>query len=188
MTNDVSNYRRVLRRETHASRTIAAVVVASVTLAVLIAVIVVGIGWLAAPAFRDGVTDAVGGIAELAQQQAVLLAVGVVLVLLSLVLLALAMIPGRRARRARTTDRAALVVDDGVIADSVADQVVRRVGVGRRQVSVTVERSITTVRITPTSGLLVDRIAAESAVVETLSGIGFTTAPRIIVAEEGVIA
>jgi hypothetical protein len=188
MTVDESTYRRVLRRETHASRTIAAVVVASVALALLLGLIVAGIGWLIDPVFREGAANAGAAVMESTGQPAVAMAAGGALVLLAVVILALAVTPGRQARRARTTDRAALLVDDGVIADSIAERVARRTGVGRRQVSVTVGGRITSVRITPTSGLPVDRTAAEAAVADTVSGIGFVTTPRISIAAEGVIA
>ncbi|KJQ55117.1 hypothetical protein [Microbacterium sp. SA39] len=188
MTIDVSTYRRVLRRETHASRTIAAVAVASAVLVILLALVVGGVGWLIDPVFRENTANAGAGIAEFAGQPAAAVGTGVALVLLALLILALAVTPGRQARRARTTDRAALLVDDGVIADSIAERVAGRTGVARRQVSVTVGRRITSVRITPTSGLPVDRAAAEAAVADTVSGIGFATTPRVIITAEGVIA
>lgn len=188
MTNQQATYRRVLRRETHAPRTIPAVVVASAGLLILVAIVVGAVGWLIDPLFRQGVTASYAAVAQIASTRPVLIAVGAAAVLIAGVLLGLALLPGRRARRARTTDRAALLVDDGVIADSVAEAAARRTGVARSQVSVTIGRRVATVRITPTSGIPVDRSAAESAAADTLSGIGFTATPRIVVASEGVIA
>lgn len=189
MTNEQAMYRRVLRRETHAPRTIPAAMVASVGVVLLLALIVGGVWWLVDTAFRDGarrwIDDASSAVG---QGQVVPLVVGVVLAVLALLLLALAVLPGRRARRARTTARTALLVDDGVIADSIADAVARRTGVERGRVGVTVGRRMVAVRITPTSGLAVDRTAAESAVTDTLSGIGFTATPRVVVDADGVIA
>lgn len=188
MTNEQATYRRVLRRETHAPRTIPAVVVASAGLLILVAIVVGAVGWLIDPLFRQGVTASYAAAARIASTRPVLIAVGAAAVLIAGVLLTLALLPGRRARRARTTDRTALLVDDGVIADSVAEAVARRAGVVRSQVSVTIGRRIAVVRITPTSGIPVDRSLAESAVADTLSGIGFTATPRVVVASEGVIA
>lgn len=188
MTNEQATYRRVLRRETHAPRTLPAVVVASVCLVLLIALIAGGIWWLVDPLFRETATAWFAGTADLARTQPAAITAGIVLVILALVLIVLAVTPGRRPRRARTTERTALLVDDGVIADSIADAVARRTGITRGQASVTVGRRIATVRITPTSGRAIDRAAAESAVSETVSSIGFAATPRIVVTAEGVIA
>lgn len=188
MTNEQAIYRRVLRRETHAPRTIPAVLVASIGAVLLVALLAGGVWWLMDPRFRAEAARWINSVFASGWQQAVPLGIGIVLVLLALVLLALAVLPGRRARRARTTDRTALVVDDGVIADSVAESVARRTGVDRARVSVTLGRRSVAVRITPTSGVRVDRRAAESAVNDTLSGIGFASAPRVVVDTDGVIA
>jgi hypothetical protein len=188
MTNEQTTYRRVLRRETHAPRTIPAAVVAAVGVVLLLALLAGGVWWLVDEAFRGGVARWFDALAAGGPQQAVPFGVGAVLVLLAVVLLALAVLPGRRARRARTTARTALLVDDGVIADSIAESVARRVGVDRGRVTVTVGRRNVAVRITPTSGVPVDRFAAESAVNDILSGIGFVATPRVTVDENGVIA
>lgn len=186
MTNERTMYRRVLRRETHAARTIPAVVVASLAAVLLLALLAGGVWWLVDENFRADVARWVDGASGVGQ--AVLLGVGAILAILALVLLALAVLPGRRARRARTTARTALLVDDGVIADAIADAVARRTGVDRGRVAVTVGRRMVAVRITPTSGLPVDRKAAESAVNDTLSGIGFAATPRVVIDTNGVIA
>ena len=128
------------------------------------------------------------GASALAAQPAAAIAVGAVLVLLAVLLLALAVLPGRRSRRARIADRTALLVDDGVIADAVAAAVARRTGAERGRVSVTMGRRTVTVRIVPTSGVAVDPAAAESAVHDTLAEVGFSSATRVVVSTEGVVA
>jgi hypothetical protein len=188
MTNEQATYRRVLRRETHAPRTIPAVVVASIGAALLLALLAGGVWWLVDEGFRAGSGRWLDGLSASLQQRAVPLGLGAGLAVLALVLLGLAVLPGRRARRARTTDRTALLVDDGVIADSIAESVARRAGVDRGRVAVTVKRRTVAVRITPTSGIPVDRASAESAVVDTLSGIGFAATPRVVIEERGVVA
>ncbi|WP_226531989.1 DUF6286 domain-containing protein [Microbacterium paraoxydans] len=188
MTNEQATYRRVLRRETHAPRTVPAAVVAVVGVVSALAFLTGGAWWLVDAAFRDRVARELDALAAGATAQAAPLASGAVLVLLAFVLLALAVLPGRRRRRARTTERTALLVDDGVIADSVAEAVARRAGVDRARVAVTVGRRDVTVRITPTSGVPVDRFGAERAAKDVLSGIGFPAIPRVSVDEHGVIA
>ncbi|PRB16091.1 hypothetical protein [Microbacterium sp. MYb62] len=188
MTKEEATYRRVLRRETHAPRTAPATVVAAIGIVLLLALLVAGAWWLVDGGFRAGAVRWLDGLALQDQPQVVPFGAGAVVVVLSLVLLALAVLPGRRARRARMTERTALLVDDGVIADSIAEAVARRVRVERSRVAVTVGRRTVAVRITPTSGIPVDRSAAESAVDDTLVGIGFTATPRVLVEANGVIA
>lgn len=187
MKNEQATYRRVLRRETHASRTAPATVTALIVFVLLLAAIAAGVWWLVDDGFRERVTREFDAFIAV-MLPVVPIAAGAVLVILALVLLALALLPGRRARRARMTQRTALLVDDGVIADSVAEAVARRAGVERSRASVTVGRRNVTVRITPTSGIPVDRFAAESAVTDILAEIGFSANPRIIVEASGVVA
>jgi len=188
MTDEQATYRRVLRRETHAARTIPAAVVASIGVLLLVALLVVGVWGLVDASFRDGATRWLEGFADTGQRQALGIGAGAVLALLAVTLLLLAVLPGRRARRARMTDRAALLVDDGVIADSVAEAVARRAGVERGRVAVTMGRRTVSVKVTPTSGIPVDPEVAESAANEILSGIGFAATPRVVVETNGVIA
>lgn len=188
MTNEQAVYRRVLRRETHASRTVPALIVAGIGAVVLLSLLGAGVWWLVDPGVRAEAQRWLAGAADVMNEQFASVGIGAVLVIVALLLLVLAVLPGRRARRGRTTDRAVLLVDDGVLADSIAQAVARRVGVDRRRVSVTVGRRAATVHITPTSGVPVDRSAAESAVEDTLGGVGFSLTPRVDVAAEGVIA
>ena len=187
MTNEQAIYRRVLRRETHAPRTTPATVVASIGVLLLVALLVGGVWWLVDDGFREAAGRRLDDLGATALPVA-LLAAGGAMAILAVVLLALAVLPGRRARRARTTDRTALLVDDGVIADSIAEAVARRTSTVRSRVAVTAGRRSITVRITPTSGIPVDRFAAESAVNDTLAGIGFAATPRVVIEANGVIA
>jgi len=187
VTSEANIYRRVLRRETHASRSAMTVVVVGLVAIVAILLLVAGVWYLVDSAVASlfagwlaPVTAGQGSSAILAGLAAGAAIVGIVLVLA-------AILPGRLARRGRATDRAAIIVDDGVIADSVARAVGRRVGVPAGQVRVTVARRDLTVRITPTSGVSVNSRAAEEAAGETMRAIGFTSAVRVTVAAEGVV-
>lgn len=188
MKKEQAVHRRVLRRETHSSRTGAAVVLASVLIVLLVATIVLGVWWLVDPGFRDVVADQTAAVASFAGDAGAMTTAGCVAVVLAVVLIAAAVLPGRLARRARSTDRLALLVDDGVLADAVADAVAARCGIDRRQVSATIGRRSATVRVTPTSGVDVDRGAATESAVAALAALGFSLAPRLFVARQGVVA
>ncbi|MGW9157015.1 hypothetical protein [Microbacterium sp. NPDC055665] len=188
MTNEQTTYRRVLRRETYTSRTAAAMVVASIGALLLIALLAGAVWWLVDGGFRDAAASRLEGISVGVQQPAVLFGIGGVLTVLAVVLLALALLPGRRARRARITERTALLVDDGVIADSITAAVARRAGVDRGRVAVFVGRRTVEVRITPTSGVFVRVADAEDAANDILAGLGFSATPRVVIEAHGVVA
>jgi len=188
MTSERSAYRRVLRRETHSSRTAPAVVTAVVAIVILLVLAVGGVWGLLDPSIRGTAGAWLDRAVPPRNRPEALVIAGAVAAVIGLVLLALAVLPGRRARRARTTERLALLVDDGVLADAVADAVALRCGIDRRQVATTLGRSRVSVRITPTSGIRVDESAAEAAASEAVSALGFTVTPRVHVASTGVVA
>lgn len=184
MTDHTHLYRRLLRRETHASRSGAAVTVAVLLAMVLIAAIGFSGWWTFDPMLRENVTTwtASVDIADIA------LIGGVVALLLALLLIVASIAPGRRARHARATDRFAVVVDDGVLADAAAHSVAYRSGLDRGQVSTTVGRRGVTVRITPTSGVAVDRELVARTAVAAIADAQFDAAATVEIAQRGVIA
>lgn len=188
MNKEQAVYRRVLRRETHSSRAGAAVTLASVLIVLLVAATAFGVWWVVDRGLRDDVADQTAAVSSIAGDGGTLMTAGCVAVVLAIVLIAVALLPGRLARRARSTDRLALLVDDGVLADSVADAVAARCGIDPRQVSATINRRTATVRVTPTSGVDVDRAAATDSAVATLAAVGFSVAPKLFVADRGVVA
>ncbi|MGV2985013.1 hypothetical protein ACNPNP_15040 [Microbacterium sp. AGC85] len=181
-------YRRVLRRETHSSRSAAAVVLAALLALTLLALLVLGIWATADVAFRERAATWLVDIVGAWDLASVLIAAGILALLVAVLLILAAVLPGRRARHARVTDRVALVVDDGVLADAAADAVARECAIDRRQVSTTVARRGLTVRVTPTSGIRVDRDRVERIAIAAVSGAGFDTAASVEVAREGVVA
>ncbi|UYO96996.1 hypothetical protein OED01_15555 [Microbacterium sp. M28] len=176
-------YRRVLRRETHASRTTPAVVAA----AVLIVLIVAGFGVMAWSVLDVGIAHQVSTYPARAGM-GIFVAVGCIGILLAGFFLAAALLPGRRARRARTDDEHALLVDDGVLADATADAVAARCGIARSQVSVVVGRRSVRVEVVPTSGVVVDEESARQAAVRVFDELGFVVDPTVVVAQRGVVA
>ncbi|MFE7504143.1 hypothetical protein [Promicromonospora sp. NPDC057488] len=181
-------YRRVVRRETHAPRTGAAVVLAAVLVLVLLVALGLSVWWLVDPAARGGLADRMTPLTSRADDSASLVAVGVLALVVGIALVLAAVLPGRLRRRARRTDRLALVVDDGVLADAVVAAVAVRCGIDPRQVSATVGRRRTTVRVTPTSGVPVDHEAATGTVAAVLGRVGFPTPQRLLVADRGVVS
>lgn len=188
MTTNTATPRRLLRREARATRRGPAIALA-VVLTLVLAVLLVGVAvWALDEGFRTQAAAWFAPVPALLQMPSAVIAVGVALLLLALLLFALAVLPGRRARRTRLDTRAALVIDDGVLADAIADAVARRIGVPRGQVGVTVARRAAMIRVTPTSGVPVDAAAAEEAAARMLDEVGFRLSPRVQVEREGVIA
>ncbi|MDR6868013.1 hypothetical protein J2Y69_002621 [Microbacterium resistens] len=191
MTSEQRTYRRLLRRETHSPRTVAAVVVASVLLLGIAAGGALAI-WAgvddAGRRFAAGLGEGLGAAMAGHADPAGLVVVTAVMALAGILLITLAVTPGRRARRSRTAERSAVLVDDGVLADAAASAVAVRCGIPRGQVAVTVGPRRATVRIRPVSGVAVDREGAASAATATLSDLGFTTRSTVIVSPNGVLS
>ena len=175
-----TRYSRYLRRETHKSRSAAQIVVL-----VLIALVLAYVGTeavlailgaaplLAAPSALLG---AIVGVASLANPALIGVAVGTGV--LALVLLVLALAPGARARHTVDDDRLAVVVDDGVIASSLARAARTAAHSRREDTRASLGRRTALVEVTPASGIAVDRDAVQSAVDEELARIGAKPAPR----------
>ncbi|PPH96337.1 hypothetical protein C5C56_14990 [Rathayibacter sp. AY1D1] len=175
-----THYSRYLRRETHKSRSAAQIVVL-----VLIALVAAYVGTeavlailgaaplLAAPSALLG---AIVGVASLANPALIGVAVGAGV--LALVLLVLALAPGARARHTVDDDRLAVVVDDGVIASSLARAARTAAHSRREDTRASLGRRTALVEVTPASGIAVDRAAVQSAVDEELARIGAKPAPR----------
>ncbi|MCW2287090.1 hypothetical protein EDF60_1740 [Leucobacter luti] len=178
-------YRRVLRRETHAARTGPAVSVAVVLAVVLTAAVVVIVWGLVDQDFRAATFGAVASARPL---PGVLLGIGVGLLVLAVLLIFAAIAPGRRSRRARTTDRVGLVLDDGVLADSAAARIAAASGLSMSQVSVTAGKRVVTAVVTPTSGVQIDEAAVRKDVLGALSDAGFAASARVKIAERGVVS
>ncbi|GAA1629190.1 hypothetical protein [Leucobacter chromiireducens] len=181
MTELSAVYRRVLRRETHASRTAPAVVVVCVVL-VTVGVAVWGIF---DPRLRDGVGAA---IRDLPLAPAAVVAVGAALLLLGFLLLGAGVLPGRNSRRQRTSGRLAVLCDASVLANAVADGVALRCELDRSQARVSVGKRAVAVHVTPTSGVALDADSVRRAAEAVLEDAGFPGTVRVSLASRGVIA
>lgn len=167
--NDVDPglYRRVLRREQHSSRSGSTIVVL-----VLLTLVVGYLGVeavyaaLGRPALLFSPVDALATLTSSVDgggTSGLVLGAGVVAAVVGLVLLGLAVTPGRRGRHTIDDDRVAVVVDDRVIASSIARAARVSGRLSEQQVSAWVSRRRAQVDLTPASGLAVDEQAVESA-------------------------
>ena len=175
-----STYRRVLRRETHSSRSGVAV-----TLAVLLILVFAWIGTesvlaavgtaplLVAPA--DAASAVLGAAGA---PVGTLTAIGVVVAIIGLVLIVVSLAPGRRGRRAAGADRTAAVVDDRVIARSLARTASFAGDVHPDRVTVSVGKKVALVEIDPVSGRTADLRSIEEAVRDEITGYDYTPTLR----------
>lgn len=175
---------RIVRRETHAARTVPAVIAAGIgilfCLYVLLESVLQSLGqdeWLIDP---PTFAHWLAGLPRDADTLLLGLAGGLIF-LAGLWFFLMAVLPGRRARYAIPNPRAAVVVDAEVLASSLARRARLRAGVTSGQVLVTVARTRVEVRIRPTSGIPVDPDAVRAAVEDELALTGLQPQPAVTV-------
>jgi hypothetical protein len=186
---------RILHRETHSSR--AAVATAAAVLVIVLAAYglleaaVHAIGqpaWLIEPQVAaERLVALPAGISPL-----LLGAIGAVLAMFGLVFFLNGVLPGRRARHLLGQGRTAgpaVVVDDEVIASSLARRARLAANVTPEQVMVMVSQRQVVVNVRPTSGVPVDEDAVLAAVQSELGAMALEPAPDVLVnvASSGVI-
>ena len=190
--NGAAGMERILQRETRSSRAVAAVIAAVLVIVLcgygLLETAVRAIGqppWLVDPeAAAEQLVALPAGVPPL-----LLGVLGAVLVMIGLFFLLNAVLPGRRARHLLRDRRAAVVVDDEVIASALARRARLAANVTQEQVMVIVSRSQVLVNVRPTSGVPLHADAVLAAVQEELREMGPIPVPdvRINVASGGVI-
>ncbi|MBT1623384.1 hypothetical protein KK101_11870 [Curtobacterium flaccumfaciens pv. oortii] len=166
-TEHAATYRRLLRRETHVSRSSAVVIAMLITLVLAAAAVFAGALVLldqnvlgvdpravvdAALAAPDGLdTTLVVGIAA-------------IVALVGLVFLLQGLLPQRRPRHAMASDRLAVVVDDEVLASAAARAARSVTRLGPDAAVGTVGRRTVEVVLRPAAGVDVPAVAATEAV------------------------
>ncbi|WOH18508.1 hypothetical protein IRJ34_19505 [Paenarthrobacter sp. GOM3] len=183
--------RRMVRRETHSSRAVPSIVAASILLLVFLWLAVEAMLWLlndqpllASPAhIRQWLVGLPGTTVP-----AGLTAAGVGLGILGLLLVALAVGKGRRARRALASDRTATVVDD-VIAAAVSSTSRLAAGLSPGQVNTTVGGRSVRVQVRPTSGVPLDLASIKTALDGELAAYALDrqVTTNVRVANEGAV-
>lgn len=177
--------RRLSRRETHSSRAGSAVVVALLLAVLLLAV---GVGCVALLAAHPGQTppDRLS-LRPFDAARPALVGGGVAAALVGVVLVVLGIAPGRLRRRRIASQRMVALVDDGVVADEVADRVCSVLALEPRQVRVLVTHRRATVTVTPISGMPLDTESAQALADETTRRLGVPGGARLVVSDHGVV-
>lgn len=184
-------YRRVLRRETYSPRSLLAIVV-SVIIIVLCAYVgtEIVLAMLGRPALLAAPLDMLSTVATLATQSAIWVTlIGAGLMILGLLVLIGAITPGRRARHQMAADRAAVVVDNEVVASALARTASYAGVVDPDNTTVSVSLRRAAVHLTPTSGVPVHEHVVESAVAEQLESFRLTPSLRtsVVLASQGKV-
>ena len=183
---------RVLARETTSSRAFAAAIAAILVIALcgyaLLETAVRAVGqppWLIDPqTAADRITALPAGVAPL-----LLGVTGAVVFAAGLFFFLNAVLPGRRARHILADPRAAVVVDDEVIASALARRARLAANVTQEQVMVVVSRRQVLVNVRPTSGVPLREADVLEAVQAELRDMAPSPMPevRVNLASSGVI-
>jgi hypothetical protein len=187
---------RVLRRETHSTR--AAPAIAAAVLVMVFAaygLLEAGVHAIGQPAWLIEPQVAAERLVALPAGIPPLLlgALGAVLAMFGLVFFLNGILPGRRARHllagGRDPGGPAVVVDDEVIASSLARRARLAANVTPEQVMVVVSQRQVVVNVRPTSGVPVERETVLAAVESELAAMALDPSPevRVNVAPSGVI-
>ncbi|MGW6171887.1 hypothetical protein ACWF5H_00180 [Arthrobacter sp. NPDC055138] len=183
---------RLANRELRSSRAtasvIAAVLIALAGLYLLLEAALKAIGqpsWLADPEEMAGwLNQLPGNVAP-----AVLAASGALILLLGLFFFLQGVLPGHLHRHRIPGRRGVVVVDDEVLASSLARRARTEAQVTREQVLVVVSRSLVDVRLRPTSGIPVNADAIQLAVEDEVRRARISPVPqvRVFVSSSGVV-
>nr|WP_223875238.1 DUF6286 domain-containing protein [Nanchangia anserum] len=121
---------------------------------------------------------------------ALAIVIGVVLVLIGLVFLAKALLPGTLGRHAIRDQRAAYIVDDSVVAAAISRAVREEANLADGQVTTSVSRGSVAITAKPTSGLGLDQASLDAFASERVASYQLDPAPRtsLRVASEGQVA
>ncbi|MEC5192532.1 hypothetical protein RCH17_002832 [Arthrobacter sp. MP_M7] len=189
---DAAGIDRILRRETHSSRAFASITAAVLVIALCVyALLETAVRALGQPPWLVDPQTAAEQAAALPKGVPPLLlgVVGAVLLMVGLFFFLSAILPGRRARHQLRDRRAAVVVDDEVIASALARRARVAVNVSQEQVMVTVSRHQVRVSVRPTSGVPLNQDALLAAVQDELRGMRLSPTPdvQITVAPAGVV-
>lgn len=166
------SYGRVLRRATHRSRSVAAGIVAILLMAAAIwALVEIILYALGKPALILPAHTAWVGLLDPAGLSAPwVLGAGLGFVLVGIVLIVLALAPGRLPRRTWVTDTAAFIVDDAVVASYAAARAAQTASVPTDAVTAEVSKRRLSVTITPLAGQAVDVERVKEDLAGYLSG------------------
>ena len=180
-------YRRLVRRSLHRSRSVAVSVALAIT------------AFAAAFVGTESVLAALKNPPLLLSPEAALAAVdkpgqwelagAAALAVIALVLLALALAPGRQGRHEVANERMAVVVDDAALAGAIGASTAAAARLPVTRVAGLVSRARADIRVTPTTGAPLDAdmlTASASALIDSLD-LHPRLRPRVAIAANGVI-
>ncbi|WP_454113818.1 DUF6286 domain-containing protein [Microbacterium maritypicum] len=153
-------FRRVLRRETHSPRTVAMSIAVVLLLVVLIYIgTEIVLFLLAQPALLLGPAAAATWLIGLptAQPGWLVAVFGVVIAVLGVIFVFLALAPGRLSKHQMQHENRAVLVDNGVIAASVAQHLSDETGIAREDITVGVSHRTVDVTVRPAVGVPLDK-------------------------------
>ena len=161
-------YRRIRRRETHSPRSTVAMTLAIIIIAICsYAATEIMLSILSRRPLLITLPHLADALVTLPEQPGLVVAgLGMVTALIGLILIGAALSPGRQGRHTLASTNTAAIVDDEAIASALARHAASAGNLHPDNVRVTISRRQAIVRVTPVSGLLVDR-AAIAAAVET---------------------
>jgi len=176
--------RTVVRRETHSPRTVAMLVVVVVLLLVLAyAAVEIVLALLGQSPLLVAPGAALNAIvaAPTALQPVAFIVGGVVLALIGLVVIVLALKPGRLPRHEMRWGERAVVVDNGVVASALAQHLSNESGIARDDIVVGVAHRTVDVTVRPPVGIPVDEAQLQRIVDEEIATYKLAPAVRTVV-------
>lgn len=184
-------YARILRRETHSPRSVLAVTLAVIAILVLAWVgteIVLALA--GQPALLIAPLELFTAALSLVYAPVWIVATaGILCAVIGLILVIIALSPGRLHRHVIDTERAATVVDDNVIASALARHASNAGNVDPDNATVSVSHRRADVRLVPTAGVPVNPGQVAQAVTEQLDSYGLRppVSARVRVAERAKV-
>ncbi len=173
--------RTVVRRETHSPRTVAMlVVVVLLLLALAYAAVEIILHLVGAQPLLVGPGEALNALvaAPTALMPVAFIVAGVVLAILGLLVLILALKPGRLSRHEMEWGDRAVVVDNGVVASALAQHLSNESGIARDDIVVGVAHRSVDVTVRPPVGIPVDEAQLRRIVDEEVAAYKLTPAVR----------
>jgi hypothetical protein len=185
-------YRRILRRETHSPRSGFAIALAVVLILVLAWIGTESVlALLGRPALLVAPEDSLGSVLGLPTliTSSGIIGAGSAVAVIGLLIVLVALLPGRRARHTGVVGRTAVVVDNVVVASALARVASRTANIDPDQVVVTIGHRAVDVNVRPSSGFPVDDARVLTAVQEAL--ITFELTPplraKVTIEQKGVV-
>ncbi|GEB45854.1 Asp23/Gls24 family envelope stress response protein [Microbacterium testaceum] len=173
--------RTVVRRETHSPRTVAMLVVVVLLLLVLAyAAVEIILDLAGAQPLLASPGEALNAVvaAPTALMPAAFIGGGVVLAIVGLIVLVLALKPGRLSRHEMSWGERAVVVDNGVVASALAQHLSNESGIARDDIVVGVAHRSVDVTVRPPVGIPVDEAQLRRIVDEEVTSYKLSPAVR----------